>query len=149
MSELTRLGVRLARLGVASALVALSLGLAGCAASTSGGGTSTGTASATVTGTIVRVGGPLGPGGTQPTPVPMDGMAAVYRQVGGATSVSGKPVLTVGSSASHTGTFSFSIAPGHYLVVAVLSQGNVRSAPKAIDVTAGQSFTVRLIIPVP
>ncbi len=147
MKELTGHGTRSARLGLATALVVVSLGLGGCAPATGGG--AGGTTSATVTGTIVRVGGPIGPGGTQPTPVPMEGIAAVYRQVNGATSVSGKPVLTVETSSSHTAAFSFSVAPGHYLVVAELGQGNVRSQPKAIDVTAGESLSVRLIIPVP
>jgi len=90
----------------ASCLAALSL-LAGCAAGP-GHGASPGhdPARGTVTGRLVREGGPLGPGGQQPGTHPIPGTVRFM--------VGQHRAMTVRTS--RAGTFSVQLPPGRYLV---------------------------------
>jgi hypothetical protein len=104
----------------------------------------------TMTGTFTRVGGPLGPGGTQPRPVPLTGTlqfsAGHHRMV----------AVQVGE----TGRFSVSLPPGSYTVsgrspslVTTLASGAhvVRpcTQPVRVTVVARRTVHVSLVCAVP
>jgi hypothetical protein len=126
---------------------ALSIALAGC----SGAGRMAvrSPASAQLSGFIVRVGGPVSPGGAQPNPVPVSATAVVFHATPGQASISGKPVAEVLTSGSAGGRFTLHLAPGGYVVVAESPTGARISASKRVSLIAGATSSVTLIIPVP
>ena len=103
-----------------------------------------------ITGRLVMEGGPLGPGGQQPTARPIAGTVTF-------TAAGHRPVSAqVGSS----GTFSVMLAPGRYQVSGsstdietVSSSGGQQeqacSQPLSATVTAGQTITITVVCAVP
>jgi hypothetical protein len=106
-------------------------------------------ASAEVSGAIVRVGGPIVQGSSQPKSTPMTATAVVYRATLSHSSVSGIPVEKVRTSASTGGRFTLHLAPGGYVLVAETGSGAMISAPKRISLTAGAVLRITLTVPVP
>jgi hypothetical protein len=108
---------------------------------------STGPADGQVLGTFLRVGGPLGPGGTQPQSVPLSGVMRFTR--------AGHAAITV--EVGKTGAFAARLAPGSYRVSGrtpdILGEpGNteaVCSLPGALVVAAGRTRHITVVCPVP
>jgi hypothetical protein len=125
--------------------------LSGCAAAAGSAAMTSHVAATTgrVTGKLVMVGGPLGPGGKQPADRPLRGTvtftASGHRQV----------AVRVGRS----GTFSAALAPGRYQVSGrspdvIEDNGKTQrempcSQPQAAVITAGRTSTVTVACVVP
>ena len=135
-------------LATATVLLASTLALSACATTSATSGPRV-RVTGTVSGTVERVGGPIGPDGSQPTPVPMSATAVLYVRETGQTAISGKPVESVATSSADPGHFTFAIKPGTYFVVARLTDGSLASNPKAITVTRGETTTANLVVAVP
>jgi hypothetical protein len=104
----------------------------------------------TVSGTFMRVGGPLGAGGTQPSPIPLMGtvtFSAHHRR-------------TVAVSVGKTGTFTLTLRPGVYRVVGrspqllqELASGAAvetpRAGPMSVTVIARHTVHVSVVCAVP
>ena len=129
------------------ATAALSVVLTGCTVS---GGTGVNSpASAEVSGAIVRVGGPIGQGLSQPKSVPMTATAVAYRATSGQAAISGTPLVKIRTSGSAGGRFTLHLAPGGYVLVAETASGAMISAPKRITLTPGRVSRVTLTVSVP
>jgi hypothetical protein len=131
--------------GGATALL-LTASLTACAAA-SGQGTH---AAGTVTGTFVREGGPIGPGGKQPPVVRLSGSIEFAEH--------GRRAITV--PAGRKGTFSAELPAGTYAVsgrspsiVQVAANGASReircSMPLSVQVRAGHTTKITLVCAVP
>ncbi len=113
------------------------------------GGTGQASATGQLAGRLVMAGGPVRPGGGQPSERPMAGLVTV-------TAAGHKPVtVTVGSS----GAFSVALPPGRYQVaggspaIMEVNGGHSRevpcSQPASATVTAGHTATITLTCVVP
>lgn len=102
-------------------------------------------ASEEVSGSIVRVGGPVGSKST-----PLTATAVAYRAGSNQLSISGAPVMKIRTSASMGGRFTLHLLPGKYFLVAESADGAMISAPKRITlVSGGATISITLIVSVP
>lgn len=105
---------------------------------------------ATISGTIVSVGGPV-----HSTPHPMSAIAVAYPRVTAAGLVSGAPVAEGPSSARHGGHFSMTVRPGVYYLVAERPNNSavtpriVITSPVRVDVSSRRSVAVQLQVSIP
>lgn len=105
---------------------------------------------ATISGTIVMVGGPV-----RSTPRPMAAIAVAYPRVTAAGLVAGTPVAEGSASARHGGRFSMTVRPGVYYLVAERANNSSATAriiitsPEKVDVSSRRSAAVRLEVAVP
>lgn len=99
----------------------------------------------TISGNIVRVGGPSGW-----KPLPLSAVAAAYRHVDRQGSVSGAPVADALSSARDRGRFTMTLPPGiYYLVVVAAGGSTVISGPRRVDTRIRHPRPITLEVTVP
>lgn len=125
--------------------------LTGCTsqAASRSGATQSGSAAATITGTLLEYGGPMPANGTPPPPRPIAAIAAVYRRSPDGTAISGKPVAQTRTSPDGDGSFSLTVAPGEYVIVAESPDGSPWATPKPITAASGRTRSVDLQVDVP
>jgi hypothetical protein len=134
------------------AACALSLLLAGCAGASAARPAAADQSAATgqVSGRFVMDGGPMGPGGQQPSPRPIPGTVTF--------AAAGHPAVSVTVPAA--GGFSVRLRPGRYQVTgrspqvetvtgSGRAQQQVCSQPAPVTVTAGHAATVAVVCVVP
>ncbi|HUJ04901.1 MAG TPA: hypothetical protein VLX31_02200 [Streptosporangiaceae bacterium] len=141
--------VRVAPSAVMRAMVGVTalLLVGACGVSAGAGSAPRGAARGTVTGRLVREGGPIGPGGKQPGEHPLPGQVRF-------TAAGRHPVqVTIGTS----GRFSVRLLPGRYTVVGRSPDLELRgrkgwrscSEPQHVTVRAGQVRKITVVCVVP
>ncbi|WP_460568946.1 hypothetical protein [Humibacter soli] len=104
---------------------------------------------ATIRGSIVQYGGPLGANGSPPPPRPVAAVAVLYNRADDATAPEGEAVARFRTTASSNGTFSIPVSAGDYVIDAESLDGSPLTDPKPITVRAGQTRTITLSVSVP
>ena len=142
-----------------TALLLVTLLLAGCGAGSEAGPEGTSDArEVTISGRIIQVGGP-----SNGKPYPLSATAAAYVHGNRSQqSVSGSPVAEVRSSARDSGRFQLTVPAGVYYVVAeapasavhpgtttVPPAGTVISAPHRVDARSGDPAPITIEVAVP
>lgn len=144
--------------GLAGAVLAALLGLGTVTACTSPGDVAgeTPTSSvtsmtkyATITGSLLEVGGPVSADGSPPAGRPIAAIAAVYPRRPGQISIAGKVIAQTRTPADGDGSFSLKIPAGDYFIIAESPSGSPMTSPQPLTVTPGQHQTLELRASVP
>lgn len=104
---------------------------------------------ATITGSLLEVGGPVGADGSPPAGRPIAAVAAAYPRHPGQIAIAGKAIARTRTPADGDGSFSLKIPAGDYFIVAESPSGSPMTSPQPLTVTPGQHKTLELRVNVP
>lgn len=104
---------------------------------------------ATITGSLLEVGGPVSADGSPSAGRPIAAIAAVYPRRPGEIAIAGKAIAQTRTSADGDGSFSLKIPAGDYFIIAESPSGSPMTSPQPLTATPGQLQTVELRIIVP